>query len=51
MRHPDDLIARYGSALKPNTVMFCGTLWRKRAASVRGRVSRWSWTILCSGAA
>jgi Protein of unknown function (DUF2848) len=25
MRHPDDLIARYGSALKPNTIMFCGT--------------------------
>lgn len=26
MRPPADLIARYGSALKPNTVMFCGTL-------------------------
>jgi hypothetical protein len=26
MRHPDDLIARYGKALAPNTIMFCGTL-------------------------
>ena len=29
MRHPDDLIARYGSALKPDTIMFCGTLGAK----------------------
>jgi hypothetical protein len=29
MRHPDDLIARYGTTLKPNTVMFCGTLGAK----------------------
>jgi len=29
MRHPDDLIARYGAALKPNTIMFCGTLGAK----------------------
>jgi Protein of unknown function (DUF2848) len=26
MRHPDDLIARYGKALAPKTIMFCGTL-------------------------
>ena len=26
MRKPEDLIARYGKALAPNTVMFCGTL-------------------------
>ena len=26
MRTPADLIARYGKALAPNTVMFCGTL-------------------------
>lgn len=26
MRPPDDLIARYGSGLAPNTVMYCGTL-------------------------
>jgi hypothetical protein len=26
MRHPSDLITRYGSALKPGTLMFCGTL-------------------------
>jgi hypothetical protein len=26
MRLPTDLIARYGSALAPNTVMYCGTL-------------------------
>jgi hypothetical protein len=26
MRPPADLIARYGSALKPDTVMYCGTL-------------------------
>jgi len=26
MRHPDDLIARYGGALEPNTIMFCGTI-------------------------
>jgi hypothetical protein len=26
MRPPADLIARYGSALAPNTVMYCGTL-------------------------
>lgn len=29
MRHPDDLIARYGKALAPNTVMMCGTLGAK----------------------
>jgi hypothetical protein len=29
MRHPDDLIARYGKALLPNTIMFCGTLGAK----------------------
>ena len=29
MRHPDDLIARCGKALKPNTIMFCGTLGAK----------------------
>jgi hypothetical protein len=29
MRHPDDLIARYGKALVPNTIMFCGTLGAK----------------------
>jgi hypothetical protein len=29
MRHPDDLIARWGKALAPNTVMFCGTLGAK----------------------
>ena len=29
MRHPDDLIARYGKALAPNTIMFCGTLGAK----------------------
>ena len=29
MRHPDDLIARYGAQLAPNTVMFCGTLGAK----------------------
>jgi hypothetical protein len=29
MRHPDDLIARYGKALRPNTIMFCGTLGAK----------------------
>jgi hypothetical protein len=29
MRHPDDLIARYGGALAPNTIMFCGTLGAK----------------------
>lgn len=29
MRHPDDLIARYGRALAPNTIMFCGTLGAK----------------------
>jgi hypothetical protein len=29
MRHPDDLIARYGQALEPNTIMFCGTLGAK----------------------
>jgi hypothetical protein len=36
MRHPDDLIARYGKALAPGTIMFCGTLGAKggiRAAS------------------
>lgn len=26
MRTPDDLIGRYGAALQPGTVMFCGTL-------------------------
>ncbi|BAT57535.1 hypothetical protein GJW-30_1_00040 [Variibacter gotjawalensis] len=26
MRHPSDLIARYGKDLKPGTAMFCGTL-------------------------
>jgi hypothetical protein len=26
MRHPDDLIARYGTKLAPDTIMFCGTL-------------------------
>jgi len=26
MRHPDDLIGRYGKALAPKTIMFCGTL-------------------------
>jgi hypothetical protein len=29
MRHPDDLIARYGKSLAPNTIMFCGTLGAK----------------------
>jgi hypothetical protein len=29
MRHPDDLMARYGKALRPNTIMFCGTLGAK----------------------
>ena len=29
MRHPDDLIARYGKALAPKTIMFCGTLGAK----------------------
>jgi hypothetical protein len=29
MRHPDDLISRYGKALAPNTVMMCGTLGAK----------------------
>lgn len=29
MRHPDDLIARYGKALAPDTIMFCGTLGAK----------------------
>jgi hypothetical protein len=29
MRNPDDLIARYGKALAPNTVMMCGTLGAK----------------------
>jgi hypothetical protein len=29
MRHPDDLIARYGKALAPGTIMFCGTLGAK----------------------
>jgi hypothetical protein len=29
MRHPDDLIARYGKSLAPPTVMFCGTLGAK----------------------
>jgi hypothetical protein len=26
MRRPDDLIARYGGKLAPDTIMFCGTL-------------------------
>jgi hypothetical protein len=29
MRHPDNLIERYGKALAPNTIMFCGTLGAK----------------------
>jgi hypothetical protein len=29
MRHPDDLIARYGEALGAATIMFCGTLGAK----------------------
>jgi hypothetical protein len=29
MRHPDDLMARYGQKLSPNTIMFCGTLGAK----------------------
>jgi len=29
MRHPDDLIARYGKALGVGTIMFCGTLGAK----------------------
>ena len=29
MRHPDDLIARWGKPLAPETVMFCGTLGAK----------------------
>lgn len=29
MRHPDDLIKRYGKALAPNSVMMCGTLGAK----------------------
>src|SRR5689334_16114889 len=29
MRHPDDLIARYGKTLGSNTIMFCGTLGAK----------------------
>jgi hypothetical protein len=29
MRHPDDLIARYGGPLEPNTLMFCGTIGAK----------------------
>ena len=29
MRHPDDLIARYGAKLAPGTIMFCGTLGAK----------------------
>jgi len=29
MRHPDDLIARYGKALASGTIMFCGTLGAK----------------------
>jgi len=29
MRHPDDLIARYGKTLGVNTFMFCGTLGAK----------------------
>jgi hypothetical protein len=29
MRHPDDLVARYGKALGTGTIMFCGTLGAK----------------------
>jgi uncharacterized protein DUF2848 len=29
MRHPDDLIARYGKMLGADTIMFCGTLGAK----------------------
>jgi len=29
MRHPDDLASRYGTALSPGTIMFCGTLGAK----------------------
>jgi hypothetical protein len=29
MRHPDDLIARYGRTLGADTIMFCGTLGAK----------------------
>jgi hypothetical protein len=29
MRHPDDLIARYGKALGAGSIMFCGTLGAK----------------------
>ena len=29
MRHPDDLIARWGKPLAANTIMFCGTLGAK----------------------
>jgi hypothetical protein len=29
MRHPEDLIARYGKPLAPDTIMFCGTLGAK----------------------
>jgi hypothetical protein len=29
MRHPDDLIARYGKALTADTIMFCGTFGAK----------------------
>ena len=29
MRHPDDLIARYGKPLGADTIMFCGTLGAK----------------------
>jgi len=29
MRHPDDLISRYGKPLAPDTIMFCGTLGAK----------------------
>jgi hypothetical protein len=29
MRRPEDLIARYGQLLRPNTIMFCGTLGAK----------------------
>jgi hypothetical protein len=29
MRRPEDLIARYGAALAPDTIMFCGTLGAK----------------------
>jgi hypothetical protein len=29
MRHPDDLIARWGKSLSANTIMFCGTLGAK----------------------